>query len=314
VIGADGVAFTKPAYAQAVRHYVWREYPEHQDDFQRWFAGLPADGRIVTRIVDLLATYGDCRRLMAIAENWLDRADDDRRAAVTQLLATAATDRRVGGQTRRQLVAWAGEPTTAERLAVAVATTCGELAGVYPNIAMALLWHLAARREESVAAALLAAVLRAGAAEGGFDYVLDHVVGWSTDRDPERRHTGLRCFRALTDPQHGPPPLTEMRPRVVTGWIALLRHSNIDVIEPAVVSWLHGAARWPAHRAALLDVLVSAAAESVDTFVTVNLIRHYWSTGRGGAAAVDDRLRQTVAAELATKLDEVDPVLAAMAG
>ncbi|MGC9665183.1 hypothetical protein ACNTMW_01345 [Planosporangium sp. 12N6] len=201
--------FTRPAYAPAVLDFV---RSDRSDRFQRqlwaWAAELPMQDRTSTSVaiadrtaaamLDLVLRHRDPRMLRRTVPRWAVRRD--LRSILVELLTAVALSPEAGSWMRQQLNLWAARSSNPAVL-ITVAEVCqGQLADVYPDIALTRLNHLAGKAVPAVADSVVGAVVSLWSRPQLRRPVLEKTTSWAREQTGPKFDVGCRLLSVLSDP------------------------------------------------------------------------------------------------------------------
>lgn len=306
------ITFARSAYADSVLDHVWTQRPQLHADLRKWLiATSSAEGEdcgLAARAITRLAIRRREASLLTEAARQWSQDDRKRRGLAIPELTEAALSEEIGPQVRRQLYNWAQRTDSDEPVLLAVAAVCeGQLARRYPQIALTRLRHLVVRPNEGVREAVYQSLITLVREPALYPSVLAEVARWVQEKEP-RRSAGMQAFMRLAAPDvaGGIAILSEARQRdwglLSELWRSALRDSEQGTRATALASaWLDGAARGPAPREPVLQILAGSCQSSID-------VARMAGIAFVGADRENDPARYDIAAELVRRTWERDPL------
>lgn len=270
----DQVVFTKPGYGPAVLHHIWSERGRSSETVLKWMIRLPREhslsDAVVNSLVDKLIVLADRHNDLRIIDTTVAVWTKDSATTnefLEKLLTRAALSTQLGSRARRKLYELA-RPNSP--VGAAVAAVCGgELAQVYPDIALVRLRRLAQHRASDVQTAVVNAMTRL--ADHQWSKALREAIKWAADADS--RTVGVNCLAGLLRAKTNENTMsTSIIDRtagndhddVVAAWSTLFSLQDTDVaVANAVGTWLDVAYQMPENREHVLRVLAEAGASNL---------------------------------------------------
>ncbi len=286
--------FKRHAYGTAVLDFF---LADRSDTFRiilrNWFAKAPGDRRspeqvlvaeaVAAAVLGIMIRHRHLWFLNPVINAWA--SNPGLRPALVTLLTGAALSPEVGSQTRQRLNQWAGRSSSPSICQIVAEVCSGDLADVYPQVALTRINNLAIRGVSvTTAEAVALAVLRLWERPALRRDVMGRVLAWLTEPDSpafavatvvlaalgpdgiwaahEHRLDTGPALRALLQRPGGPPE--ELRDTLY-GWL------DLAVADSAFADWLVGA---------VTDAIPGPAPALMVTAVRV--FTHEW---QGGDAA-----------------------------
>lgn len=300
------VRFEKPKLADAVRTFVWDNFPQWRSHLHDWIgraAELPAADseillQLVTRYTDQRLRTGPPGHLTDLAAGWTGKsATSLHQLLAARILGTGSSHPRYGSHVRRWIYRCARDTDDLPNaLAHVLVGVCSEALAVYfPEQALVRLRHLSHQRDRDVRRSAREALRRITASD---DHLYRHLLKRLSTENERTVRSDTTTFLELAAPVR----LIEdaaTRTRLTELWTAVLLWQAPTAWAPVFEDWLNSAMENGRSGSRVLDVLAGTCLANSRNLSPVYAAACRWAGGDVTRRAVADALWDRAKAALA---------------